>query len=242
MALKELLKKITPNFVFKLKQALYLRKFKNKNLSEIFIDIYNENHWGGKKGEFCSGSGTVNPNSTLYIGKLIEFIKEKKIESIVDLGCGDFRIMKPVLDNVPATFIGCDIVPDLIKHNNDNFATEKIHFKVVNLVDGELPDGELCLIRQVLQHLNNEQISIILKKLKKYKYVIITEHLPFENNIKYNLDKNAGPDIRLFKKSGVFIDKEPFNLKTKLFLAYREDFKAFNKIQKAEISSKLLIN
>ena len=67
-------------------------------------------------------------------------------------------------------------------------------------------------MRQVLQHLSNIEIQSILKKLKDYKYIILTEHIPFGNFIP-NKDIISGQGIRLKQNSGVDVLKPPFNLK-----------------------------
>ena len=52
----------------------------------------------------------------------------------------------------------------------------------------------------------------------KYKYLVITEHLPDlvykVENFLPNIDKVTGPDTRIDKNSGVILTKPPFNLKS----------------------------
>ena len=66
------------------------------------------------------------------------------------------------------------------------------------------------IIRQVLQHLDNKSITKILDKIKSYKYVIITEHIP-KNIFIPNIDKSIGLTTRLEFNSGINIEIEPFN-------------------------------
>ena len=50
--------------------------------------------------------------------------------------------------------------------------------------------------------------------LGKYKYLIITEHLPEEEGyFRPNIDKITGPNIRIQSNSGVILTEPPFNLK-----------------------------
>jgi hypothetical protein len=120
-------------------------------------------------------------------------------------------------------YTGCDVVPDLIEHLNKNRASETVEFRCANIVEDELPDGELCLIRQVLQHLSNAEIKRVLENCRKYKYLIITEHYP-DPNVKLipNLDIPHGPDVRLHFNSAVVLDKPPFNLQNLRLLAETE--------------------
>jgi len=65
-----------------------------------------------------------------------------------------------------------------------------------------------------LQHLSNNEIKSITKKLTNYKYIILTEHLPL-GHFETNKDKIASLGIRLKQDSGVDLLAMPFNLKVK---------------------------
>ena len=89
----------------------------------------------------------------------------------------------------------------------------------LDIVEDELPDGDLCLIRQVLQHLNNNDIAKILDHCRKYKYVLITESVtPKDKALIFNADIHEGEHIRSGLKSGIYLDEAPFNLKTEILL------------------------
>jgi hypothetical protein len=93
---------------------------------------------------------------------------------------------------------------------------KSIDFRCVDIVKDELPKGEVVIIRQVLQHLSNADIALVLPKLAAFKYLIITEHIPVGNFVP-NLDKPSGLGIRMHnglkKDSGVVITEPPFNFK-----------------------------
>jgi hypothetical protein len=131
---------------------------------------------------------------------------------VVDLGCGDFRVASQfVSDDIHYT--GCDVVPALIASLNEKHARKNVEFRVVNIVEDELPDGDLCLIRQVLQHLSNAEIQTALAKCKKFKYLLVTEHYPKPNDkVIPNLDLVHGPGTRLYRNSAVYLDAPPFSL------------------------------
>lgn len=63
----------------------------------------------------------------------------------------------------------------------------------------------------MLQHLSNYEITLILNKVKYFKYLILTEHIPAHDFIA-NKDIISGQGIRSKKASGVDILKSPFNL------------------------------
>ena len=132
--------------------------------------------------------------------------------TFVDLGCGDFRVGKQLL-SLYSSYIGVDIVKPLVLRNQEKYANKTICFMHLNIVEDELPDGDVCFIRQVLQHLSNQQIVAILQKVKKYKWVFITEHYPTDNDrIIPNIDKIHGGGIRVYKNSGVYLLEPPFEL------------------------------
>ena len=151
--------------------------------------------------------------------KLIQsFISEHNIQCVVDLGCGDFKVASQwITEHI--RYEGVDIVPELINYNNEKYGKKNVHFQCLDIVTDELPDGELCLVRQVLQHLSNSEILQILCKLKKYSYVIVTEHITTKEYArKYNIDKKHGSCTRVFRQSGIYLDEAPFNVKEKKLL------------------------
>ena len=215
--IKEIVKKIIPKSVLqKRRQKIAAReqqKFADKTVAETFSEIYKNNVWGGKTGEFYSGEGSRGKYAEVYSKAVKNFIAENNIKRVVDLGCGDFQVASMfVSDDIHYT--GCDVVPQLIEHLNITYGSENREFRRANIVEDELPTGDLCLIRQVLQHLSNSEIKQILDNCKHFKYLIITEHYPDPNaELVPNLDIPHGPDMRLHYDSAVVLDKPPFNAK-----------------------------
>ncbi len=193
------------------KVTLLKMRFKNSKRSteEIFSDIYQNNKWGGSKGDFYSGTGSTDAHAQQYSKVIKEFLLNNKVSNVVDLGCGDFTIGKSIqVEGI--NYTGIDIVPKLIERNNSSFSNANITFKCLNIINDQLPEGDVCLIRQVLQHLSNSQISSILSKTKSFKYVIITEHYPSPSvSPTFNTDKPHGEDTRIYDNSAVYIDKPP---------------------------------
>ena len=182
-----------------------------RNVGEIFAEVYRENRWGGERGRFHSGSGSSSEHAQAYANVIAAFIRNHDIRRVVDLGCGDFRIGAQLVDTGIA-YTGVDIVSDLVGKNNQLYASERVRFECLNIIEDELPDGDLCLIRQVLQHLSNEQIGRVLANVEKYRHVIVTEHYPAPGALRHkNLDKPCGEDVRIYDGSAVFLDAPPFN-------------------------------
>jgi SAM-dependent methyltransferase len=197
---------------YKWKIARLRKQNAAKSRREVFTDVYTNNVWGGARGEYCSGGGSSEGHGESYSVAVRRFIEARKVSIVVDLGCGDFQVGKR-LQIAGVRYIGVDIVEELIKRNNDLFGTEHTTFLCRDVVVDELPDGDLCLVRQVLQHLSNGEIIAVLAKLAKYQYALVTEHYPSPLvEAIPNLDKPHGGDTRILDNSAVYLDKQPFAL------------------------------
>jgi len=175
--------------------------------------IYSLNLWGGSEHEFYSGAGSHEPEIIEpYLKKIGSFLASfKNPLTICDLGCGDFNIGKN-LTKYTKNYIGVDIVKDLIEHNTKTFANKNIEFHCLDIAQDTLPIADCAVVRQVLQHLSNKEVSSVLKKLKLYKYVLLTEHLP-NGSFEANKDIISGQGIRIKKKSGLQLTQAPFSFK-----------------------------
>ena len=177
--------------------------------------VYAQNLWGKGSTEFYSGEGShlpdfVNP----YLKTVIAFLKsfDKKLV-VCDLGCGDFNIGKELVPFVQK-YHAVDIVRSLIDFNREKFRFENMEFHCIDIAKEHVPEGDCAIVRQVLQHLSNNEILNILPKLYAFKYVILTEHVP-QGNFVANVDIISGQGIRMKKQSGVGLLKAPFYFKAK---------------------------
>ncbi len=177
--------------------------------------IYEKNLWGGNPAEFYSGEGSHDPHIvTPYINIISDFLQSfDEPITVCDLGCGDFNIGKDLVE-FASHFHAVDIVPALIEHNQAKFQLPNLTFHCLDVAVDELPAGDCALVRQVLQHLSNQEVQQILEKLSHYRYVIITEHLP-SGDFEPNKDKISGQGIRLKQNSGIDVLAQPFYWKVK---------------------------
>ena len=134
---------------------------------------------------------------------------------MVDLGCGDFRIGRRIVADTGVRYTGVDIVPELVSYYQQRFSSDHVRFECANIAADPLPDAQLCLLRQVLQHLSNAEIRCVLTNVSKYSNVLISEHVPTHPRC-FNRDKTHGPDIRAYFGSGVYPDREPFSQRADL--------------------------
>lgn len=215
-SIKKLLKCCIPGALLEWNRRHKLLKLRESNkminTKDVFTKIYTNNEWGGEVGTFCSGSGSQTVVAQKYCEMVKEFVNQHEVKTILDLGCGDFNVGKNCqIQGVK--YIGIDIVHLLIDRNINEFGSNNIEFRCLNIIEDELPEADLVLVRQVLQHLSNDQILKILKKLKMYPFVLVSEHYPAEGcHIVFNIDKPHGSDTRLVDNSAVYLDKPPFNV------------------------------
>jgi hypothetical protein len=113
--------------------------------------------------------------------------------------------------------VGCDIVPELVAHNTASFGSSTVRFCQLDLVTDTLPDGDVCLVRQVLQHLSNADIQSFFRRAD-YPWIYLTEGHPALRTGAVNPDKRVGHEVRFDWRTGrgrgVEVDRPPFNLAT----------------------------
>tara|TARA_B100000424_G_scaffold247496_1_gene219926 strand:- start:32 stop:670 length:639 start_codon:yes stop_codon:yes gene_type:complete len=186
----------------------------NYELQKVFTKIYENFVWGDASrisGQGSFDNSIVNP----YVDSISIFLKSfnKKLK-IVDLGCGDFNVGSKIV-KYSSEYIACDIVEFIIEENKKKYSDLDVNFSVLDISSDKLPKGDVAIIRQVLQHLCNEDISNIVKKLYgTYQYVIVTEHIPDKIFVP-NKNILSGNGTRMRINSGVILTEKPFFLRIK---------------------------
>ena len=185
---------------------------------EIFTHVYQNKLWGVASPEdeslFYSGPGSSDPQIVdPYVDAVKRFFSSPSTKKkAVDLGCGDFRVGSRIADSFDP-YIACDVVPELVHFNQRHWKHLHVEFRVVDLVKDEIPDGDVLIVRQVLQHLSNNDINVFTQSIPRgFSYLLVTEHIPSERDFLANKDKASGSDIRLSSGSGVVLTKPPFSM------------------------------
>ena len=219
-SLRKLLKSLIPSFILvarrNLLNAKECKRLESLTSKEAFTKIYSEGLWGKSNDwGFYSGTGShTGEIVSAYVNAVEKFLTSfEKKPDVVDLGCGDFAVGLQIRD-LCANYIACDVVEQLIICNKEKFKELNVDFRVLDITSDELPVGDIVFIRQVLQHLSNKKILAVLHKLQKYRYIILTEHLPDAVNFDANIDIPVGAGIRLGLGkvgSGVVLTREPFH-------------------------------
>ncbi len=149
-------------------------------LKEVFTNIYESNLWTSE--ESRSGLGSELKSTEVIRRELPELFKKFKIESVLDIPCGDFNWMQHVdMNNV--NYIGADIVDKMIESNNITFPN--MDFRVLDLTESELPKVDLIFVRDLLGHFNYQNVNKALQNIIRSgsKYLLTTSFTRWHYNV-----------------------------------------------------------
>ena len=206
-------------------------KTKKKGLGTIFKNIYVKDKWQNKRKikESVSGPGSFLKN-TINIRKALPILLERfNIKTMLDVPCGDLNWISKILPFKNTTYIGADIVEDLIKKNKIKYP--KYNFYTLDLVSDELPKVDLIMCRDILVHLSFENITLALENIRKsgIKYLLTTSFSVKENK-----------DIRNGQWRAINLEIFPFKLGKSIYKII-ENEKYKRKGTKIKINKEILM-
>ena len=154
-------------------------------MEQCFTNVYEIKLWGNNNNdEYSGGSGngsTLNYNVDTYVPFLKKFITDNSIKKIVDFGCGDFICGKIIYENLDILYTGYDTYKKIIDYNSKKHSLPKYKYKYsfihLDFCNKEnIINGEMCILKDVLQHWSLHNIYTFLDYLveeKKFKYILI---------------------------------------------------------------------
>lgn len=145
------------------------------SLQDIFTHIYNTKAWGDD--ETISGSGSRAQEAQGLIHVLPQVMQLLGIQSLLDLGCGDFNWLQ-YTDLSGVQYYGADIVPELIEANTAKFGCNEIQFLHLDMTYQDLPQADMVMIRDTLTHFSYYQIHRTLKNIMRhdFQYAMISNY------------------------------------------------------------------
>jgi len=161
-------------------------------MEKIFTNIYESNILTLSMNS--SGDSSIEYNRDAYVPFIRNFIIDNKINFIVDLGCGDLQFGKLIYDDLDILYVGYDTYKNVLTSQLNNYHIPKytlIHLDIY-AYKYDILCGDLCIIKDVLQHWPLENIYIFLDYLvssKRYKYILICNSC---NQIKDNTNIECG--------------------------------------------------
>ena len=152
-------------------------------MEQIFTNIYETKVWGDNSdAEYNGSSGggsNIDYNKNTYVPFLKKFIIDNNIKTVVDLGCGDFKCGKLIYDDLNIiSYTGYDTYKKVIDYNLTQYSLPKYTFTHLDFCNNKekIIGGDLCILKDVIQHWSLESIYNFLDYLietKKFKYILI---------------------------------------------------------------------
>lgn len=140
-------------------------------MKDIFTKYYLTNYWSGKQSR--SGTGSDFDQTVNIRRELPKVFDKLKIESLVDIPCGDFNWFQ----DMPMKFkyIGLDIAEVIIDDNKIKYP--EVYWDVADITKDNLPKVDLIFTRDCLGHLADESVIKAVENIKraKPKYFIATD-------------------------------------------------------------------
>jgi len=120
------------------------------------------------------GSGSGRGSSPEYTAGFRDFLqgfmRAHGVKSVLDYGCGDWQWAR-LMDWSGIDYLGVDIVPSLIESLRSRHGRERVRFDLAH--DGALPEVDLVICKDVLQHLpNGEALGLMGRMEHAAKHVL----------------------------------------------------------------------
>jgi hypothetical protein len=99
-----------------------------------------------------------------YCRELIDFLAaymiEKRVRSVCDLACGDLQWIPELVQRTGVSFAGVDCVAAIVSQNRTRYPQHSfLHADLVTLPPGALPEADLYIVKDVLQHWPSNTIN-----------------------------------------------------------------------------------
>lgn len=146
---------------------------------ELYAKLYAKNAWGYENQPYrlTSGKGSTKDNASVFNMLLGSYLDANDFKTVLDVGCGVWEYENSVYNKVK--YIGIDCVDEVIEHNKSLYENGSIDrtFVCDDVLNYQVDvRADLCILRNVLQHLSNTSIKKILEKaLDLGKYVLCVD-------------------------------------------------------------------
>jgi hypothetical protein len=145
-----------------------------KGISNPFHVIYKQSLWDSQESK--SGRGSEVETTITIRERLPLLIDKYAIQSMLDIPCGDYNWMKLV--EKKCTYLGGDIVEELIENNQRQYSSLNVQFKRIDMTVDSLPKVDLIFCKDCLQHLSYENIKKAINNFRQSgsTYLLVTSY------------------------------------------------------------------
>lgn len=186
-----------------LKGRFLHKRLSGMTMQERFADHYRTGWWFDN-GESLSGSGSTLEATTRIRAELLPFLAKWKVTCLLDAPCGDWNWMKTLTLPPGLTYIGADIVPELVEKLQTEFRADRVTFQHIDITRDKLPAADMMMCRDALFHLSHEDIGRFFDNfLASGIPLLLTTHMP---QVPENRDIVTGAHRPLN------LERAPFNL------------------------------
>jgi hypothetical protein len=155
-----------------------------QNLGNIFDHIYEKSTWASESTLPKSGPGSTPNNAKNYVEFVQQIISKYKVKSVIDIGHGDW-VMWNNYEFEGTSYTGIEISENIHNYVKPKFTSKNKSFLLKDIIQDQiLPEGDLIICKDVLQHLNNDNILSLLKLFSNCPLIIICND--FYTSMKFN--------------------------------------------------------
>ena len=178
---------------------------------EIFEEVYRNGTWGDG-----SGTGSSEAVTRPYREFIEDFLRRHQVRTVVDVGCGDWQFSRHVAWG-DVRYLGLDISPTALSRAR-RFESGQITFREGDARRDPLPEADLLVAKDVLQHWSNDDILEFLPRLPAFRFALITNGFPTARLDRTNQPRKASAGYR-----PIDLAAPPFSLQGRYVLDYMGD-------------------
>jgi SAM-dependent methyltransferase len=133
--------------------------------------------WGDE--ETVSGPGSTLEHTESIRSALPGLFQKYSVSRFLDAPCGDYNWFRYVERAPGLSYIGGDIVPELVERNQSLFGAPETRFIELDITKDPLPDVDLWMCRDCLIHLSNRDVFRCLANLLRsnIRLFLTTTHI-----------------------------------------------------------------
>lgn len=145
-------------------------------MEDVFARLYESETWNlfpggdgvetGDEPRSRSGSGSNLRQTATLRSELPPLLTRLGVRTFLDIPCGDLHWMSK-LDLGVETYVGADLVPEVIEWNTRHFARWDREFRVLDITRSQLPQVDMVFSRDCLVHFSNADVHDALENIKR---------------------------------------------------------------------------